>query len=272
MLIRANSVTIYARTPRHDFRGDKKPIIFLHGFLGSSSDWNEIVKSLPEKFYPVQIDLIGHGKSDSPEELKHYCASSIINQISEVQKQLNFDRVILCGYSMGGRAALSYAIKYPSKVAGLILAGSTAGIENLSERKIRREKDKALTENISRSMNEFLIFWYNQELFKSLASNKKKLEQIIYRRGKNNRTGLKNILLKFGTGSMPSYWKRINSFRQKVLLINGEYDNKFAQINYKMQSLFPAAEVKTVKACSHAVHIEKPYDFSILLNNFLKNF
>ena len=43
----------------------------------------------------------------------------------------------LIGYSMGGRAALSYAVKYPEKLAGLILESTSAGI---ADEKLRRRK------------------------------------------------------------------------------------------------------------------------------------
>ena len=41
----------------------KPTLVFLHGFLGSSTDWNETVSLLQDDFYCVTIDLPGHGDS-----------------------------------------------------------------------------------------------------------------------------------------------------------------------------------------------------------------
>ena len=41
-------------------------VFLLHGFTGSSNDWNEIIPQSQQKVFLCCIDLIGHGKSDSP--------------------------------------------------------------------------------------------------------------------------------------------------------------------------------------------------------------
>ncbi len=57
----------------------KKDAIFvflLHGFTGSSNDWKEIIPLLNKNYSYVAIDLIGHGKSDSPQNVELYTAHS----------------------------------------------------------------------------------------------------------------------------------------------------------------------------------------------------
>ena len=49
-------------------KGQNNLVLFIHGFTGSSKDWGEILPRINNKFKTLAIDLVGHGKSDSPDE------------------------------------------------------------------------------------------------------------------------------------------------------------------------------------------------------------
>ncbi len=72
---------------------------------------------------------------------------------------------------MGGRAALSYAVKYPEKLAGLILESTSAGIadEKLREERVRSD-EKIIKIIEEKSIEEFVEYWMNQDLFASLKN------------------------------------------------------------------------------------------------------
>ena len=50
---------------RHTVSGhpERPTVLFLHGFLGSSADWNDVVAALEKDFYCLVVDLPGHGDS-----------------------------------------------------------------------------------------------------------------------------------------------------------------------------------------------------------------
>ena len=54
---------------------EKIPILFLHGFTGSSEDWMFLVEKLPSQFTPICVDLIGHGNSSSPPDVEKYTSN-----------------------------------------------------------------------------------------------------------------------------------------------------------------------------------------------------
>ena len=117
MTIELDSLQFNVLINEEKLKAGKIPLIFLHGFTGSSNDWESIFNKLPGKFLPVAIDLIGHGKSSSPIELDYYSPLAIADQLNNIFIKLDFDKVILCGYSMGGRAALTYAVQFPHKIS-----------------------------------------------------------------------------------------------------------------------------------------------------------
>ena len=100
-------------TPNVDFNvkiiGDIQnyiPLVFLHGFMSSMENWNEIV---PELDIPiVLIDLPGHGQSHF-KEIDNYSFTEWIDDFKFILDKLSINRINLYGYSMGSRLALSFA-------------------------------------------------------------------------------------------------------------------------------------------------------------------
>ncbi len=252
-------------------RHNRIPIVFLHGFTGSAKDWLFIFDSLPKKFFPIAIDLIGHGETDSPEDLSMYSCGSIVHQLNSIFEKLGIHKFVIVGYSLGGRAALSYSIKYQHKILAAIFESTTAGIENITEKKERVEHDLLLADKIkSEGMDWFMKFWLDLPMFHSLKE-KFDIDYIRNERAKNNVIGLSNMLAGFSTGLMSSYWYELKYLDFPVLLVTGSEDQKFTTINKRMCELIPNVDLKIVDNAGHNTHLEKPELFIKLVLDFLNS-
>ncbi len=252
----------------------KNPIIFLHGFTGSANDWDFVLEQFPGNSSPIFIDLIGHGESDSPNSVVFYETKFQIELLKYVLEYFELKKVILVGYSMGGRLALSFTMKYQEFVDALVLESTSFGIENEKERLQRIESDKKLAEQIDNSsVEEFINNWIKDPLFNSLRNlDMEKLNDLIKNKIQNNNiVGIKNSLLGFNTGKMKNYFLELNNLKIRTLLIVGELDKKFVKINNKANSLLPKSELIIIKQSGHNVHFEKPKEFLKFLNRFLLN-
>ncbi|MCB0744355.1 MAG: 2-succinyl-6-hydroxy-2,4-cyclohexadiene-1-carboxylate synthase, partial [Ignavibacteriae bacterium] len=250
----------------------KTPIVFLHGFTGNLNDWKFLINKLPPEFTLVIIDLIGHGKSSSPDSLKYYSSKSQIIFLNKIFEKLNLTNIILVGYSMGGRLTLDFTFAFPENVQAIVLESSSFGLTTKIEKEERIINDRKIAELISKSsIEDFITYWINIPLFNSLKSlSKKKYEKNIKEKIKsNNSIGLKNSLIGFSTGKMKNYFRLANKINQKALLITGELDNKFTNIAEKANNILPNTNFVKVKNAGHNVHLEKPQEFLKLLNTFL---
>lgn len=250
------------------------PILFLHGFTGSSHDWDFVFPLLPSSFYPVAIDLPGHGKSIAISGQAMYSAKNTANMIAQVCDELNLNKTIVVGYSMGGRAALCFSLEYSKYIQGLFLESSTAGLKQQKERDERVEKDKALANFILNNTPEaFADYWMNIPLFKSQTNLPEHvLRNLREQKIINNKRGMANSLLEFGTGVMPSLWNLIKDIKKPVSLITGSLDSKFSEINRSMNELLPVSEHTVIKNCGHNIHLENPQEFLSVLLLFLRKF
>jgi len=188
-----------------EFDPSKKTILLLHGFTGSANDWLNVFQKIDKRFNKIALDLIGHGKSSSPSSVNYYMLDSLVNQIEYVITHLRLKETILCGYSMGGRVALNFALTKPDLIKGLILESASAGFKNVKEKDVRKKGDEDLAAYIeNNSLEDFTAMWFDQELFGTLRRfSNEKLKRMKEERTKNSKTGLANSLRGFGTGVMP---------------------------------------------------------------------
>jgi 2-succinyl-6-hydroxy-2,4-cyclohexadiene-1-carboxylate synthase len=257
-----------------EFNQSKKSILFLHGFTGSSGDWKDVVQKIDKRFNKLGLDLIGHGKSSSPNSINYYVKESLVNQIEQVLNSLRLKEVILCGYSMGGRVALNFAIAKPEFVQGLILESSSAGFKNEKERSSRKISDDELATFIeNNSLEDFATRWLDQELFGTLRRfSNNKLKLMKEERTKNTKTGLANTLRGFGTGVMPYIGSELVKLKIPILLITGGLDDKFTRINENLKKIMRSSKHKIISTSGHNTHLEEPKKFVEAVNGFLSRF
>lgn len=249
---------------------DGEPLVLLHGFTGSSFNWNEVINEFPD-YKLIVIDIIGHGQSASPVDPLRYQIEEVVRDLVLILNEMNIEKVNLLGYSMGGRLALSFAMIHPNQVIKLILESSSPGLEDLNERVKRKEADEKLAAEInSLGLVQFVDKWESLPLFKTqnqLSAN----QQNLLRRQRllNNPLGLANSLIGMGTGAQPSWWDKLHSLNIPVLLLCGELDKKFCTIAVRMHKQLTKSVRKEINGAGHAIHVEQPRIFGKIVNDFL---
>ncbi|MBM7692986.1 2-succinyl-6-hydroxy-2,4-cyclohexadiene-1-carboxylate synthase [Peribacillus deserti] len=257
-----------------DIRGQGDPLVLLHGFTGSSANWENPSQFLPENLQLIAIDIIGHGQTDSPADVSRYSMSRVVEDLKQILDILNIDLAVVLGYSMGGRLALSFAAAYPERINALILESSSPGLKTEQERRDRRQSDWNLAGFIEeKGVKAFIDYWGQIPLFQSqqLLLSKETQELIEKQRLNNSQPGLSNSLRGMGTGAQPSLWESMENLNFPVLLLTGSLDKKFCTIAKEMNELLTASEWVIIENAGHAVHVEQPEKFGKIVSDFLAN-
>ena len=251
-----------------DKKLNETPILFLHGFTGSSKSWKETRNNLN---YPsIAIDIPGHGKSTFNNLEDEYTYKELRSEIYLCLRKLNVNKIHLCGYSMGGRLAISFAQKYPNLVNSMILESSSFGISNYQEKNKRFEEDMQLSNSILSSLDDFNDNWEENELFKNQMTRNISgyNEQKIIRRS-HNTIQLSKSLLSFSKGIMPAFEEAFALFDFPVYLINGHDDTKYIKLNRDMMKVHKKAKQYIINDASHNVHLENNELYTDTINNIL---
>ena len=246
-------------------------ILLLHGFLGSSADWAEIVPALEERLYCVAPDLPGHGASLGLPP-GYYTIEGTTRALLDKLGELGIERAALVGYSMGGRLALYLALRHSERCSRLFLESAAPGIDDAAEREARREADERRASALeSGDYEEFLANWYGQPLFASLSRRKGLVERIIEVRRRNDPAELARSLRGMGAGSQPSLWGELAWLRVPTLAVTGELDERYARISRRMAHLNFGVRTAVVPGAGHNVRLEAPRAYLALLQDFLES-
>ena len=103
--------------------GRGRPVLLLHGWLGSWELWRETIGVLGKEFRTYAIDFFGFGES-SGKNNDDFKVDTYVELVHLFMDKLGIVKAPLIGHSMGGTVSLSTAIRYPEKVVKVCVIGS----------------------------------------------------------------------------------------------------------------------------------------------------
>ncbi len=107
--------------------GDGPPIVLGHSFLCSGEMWAAQIGPLAEHYRVINVDQRGHGRS-GPVAGK-FELYDMVDDVVAVLDELDIDRAVWCGLSIGGMVAMRAALTASDRVLALILVDTHAGRE-----------------------------------------------------------------------------------------------------------------------------------------------
>ena len=240
---------------------DRNPrIVFLHGFMGSSQDWEKIINDLAQDYHCLAVDLPGHGQSLGLEPAQYtmpgtaqLLQEALVQQLSPQRHFAN----LLVGYSMGGRLALYLSLSFPQSFPQAQIISGSPGLSDFKARKARRDIDLLRCTEIRDDLKVFLRKWYRQPLFESLWKTSAQ-DILIEQRLRNNPEELGKSLKYLGLGSQPSLWGKLPNSASKLHQIAGELDPKFVSISQEMANCYPALDLRVLPNVGHNIPLENP--------------
>lgn len=107
-----------------------KVLIFIHGLANYHGVWIKNTEELKHHFRCISIDLPGNGLSSKSTE-RPYSLFFYAECIQLMMKELQIEKAVLVGHSMGGHIAMIFALRYPNLLEKLILL-APSGFEQFS--------------------------------------------------------------------------------------------------------------------------------------------
>jgi len=107
--------------------GDGKAVVLVHGFPLDGRVWRDVADVLARSMRVIVIDLPGFGRSVAT---KPFTIDSLADNVMAVAEALKLEAFFLAGLSMGGYVALSAAMRYPTRLAGLVLVDTKSASDD----------------------------------------------------------------------------------------------------------------------------------------------
>lgn len=247
------------------------PVVFLHGFMGTGTDWLNIAELCAESFFCLMPDLPGHGHNIELPISQPLNFDVVVEGLNDFFEQLGLNKVGLVGYSMGGRIAFYTAIRFPHKIKSLVLESSNPGIADEKDRQARAEVDDRRAKTLlSEGIDTFVEQWYDLGLFHTLKRYPQLFAKTKEKRKKNDAQWTAKIIRELSPGRQPSLWEDLDTVSMPVMLMAGALDSKYSEIMTAMSARIPEATVEIMPDAGHNIHLEKPKHFAELITGFLQ--
>ncbi len=250
--------------------GDGPPLLLLHGFTGRGAGWGPHLPVLRRRFTTIVVDLLGHGRSDSPEDPARHAVERQAADLAEIVRQVAGGPADVLGYSFGARVALMLSMNAPSTVRRLILESPSAGIADPVQRQVRRAADEALAADLERDgMATFVARWEGLNLFADQTRLSTAVRRRLHEGRQQNRpSGLAASLRGAGQGTMTPLHGRLAEVQAPTLVIVGGLDPVRARSEL-VAAHIPGAGLAVVPGVGHAPHVEAPARFQAIALAFM---
>jgi 2-succinyl-6-hydroxy-2,4-cyclohexadiene-1-carboxylate synthase len=252
--------------------GSGPPLVLLHGFTGSTETWTPFRATFAAANRVIAVDQPGHGRSTSPANADRYRLDRLATDLRMVLDSLDIDRAVVLGYSMGGRAALRFAVDHHDRIAGLILESASAGISDERQRNERRASDAAVAGKIEREgIEEFVKSWETLSLWDTQKALPLSVRTELHRqRLLNSPTGLANSLRGAGTGEDATMPQAVASISTPTLIIAGALDSKYVALGESLRRSIAGSRLEIIADAGHTAHLEQPQAFASVIVDFLR--
>src|SRR5438093_13102390 len=85
-------------------------LVLIHGLLMNRRMYDRLAPEMASRGHRViAVDLLGHGDSDKPVDMRNYSMSSFANQVAALIAHLELDSPVVGGTSLGANVTLELA-------------------------------------------------------------------------------------------------------------------------------------------------------------------
>ena len=245
--------------------GQGRPLIILHGLLGSLDNWQTLAKRWGEDFHVFTVDQRNHGQSPHNEEMNYHLLSG---DLLEFIREHNIESPVILGHSMGGKTAMSFAFEHPEKITGLIVV-------DISPRHYAVHHQEILDALASVDFNTMHDRKTIQDHLMARIGNMAIvmfLTKNVYWRTDNELGYRFNLeALRDNIATISSWPFEHEQYSRPTLFVRGSNSNYISDNEESIQKHFPNATLLTVHGAGHWVHAEKPDELYNIVKGYMNS-
>ncbi len=225
-------------------------LVFIHGMFGGLSNFDPLLDCLENySIFVPSIPLYELKKSD-------LTIPRLAEWLNKFIEELDIKDPILLGNSMGGHIALEYTHKFSSKVKALLLAGSSGLLEyDFGSTFPKRKSREYLKEKANMTFYEDLADDVIVDELMAVVNSRKKILSLLKITRSTHSFNMEDKLPKI---------------KQPTLLVWGKQDIVTPpKVAKQFHDLLPNSELHFLDRCGHAPMMERPKEFTRIMNEFL---
>lgn len=247
----------------YEVLGRGRPVILLHGWLGSWGLWQDTMSYLGRFYRTYALDFWGFGESGKKRE--SYNVQDFVSLVDQFMEQLGIESAPLVGHSMGGTVSLSVAVQYPHRVRKVVVIGSPIVGSSLS----------LLLKLFGRRPIAYVVYhnlWGLRLGFRILGpfySREPRWAEMMDR--DISRTTLESFLLSIASLRRTDLRPILHQIQAPVMGMYGDNDIVVHPRQWEpLKKALPATRVERFPRSGHFIMLDEPERFQQVLHDFLE--
>lgn len=258
-----SSLTTDQGSVHYEVYGRGKPVIFLHGWLGSWGLWQQTMLDLGSSYRLYALDFWGFGESGKKRVT--YDVQDFVSLVDQFMEQLGIESAPLVGHSMGGTVSLSVAIRYPKRVSKVAVAGSPIAGSSLAPLlKLAGNRPIAFVLfNFMGLFRAWMKYFYARQICKD-----PRFPEMMDR--DLSKTTLESFLLSIASLRRTDLRPHLHQVCVPVLGMYGDKDRVVHPLQWQpLEQGARRAQIARFPTAGHFMMLENPIEFSQILKKFL---
>lgn len=237
------------------------PALVLVNSLGTDARiWDSVIARLAGRYRVISYDKRGHGLSDSPGG--DYSLDDHVSDLAGLLQFLGIERVALAGVSVGGLIAQDFALRYPDRLAALVLCDTAAKVGDVAmwDERIATARQLGLAALAEPVMARWFTERFRRERPAEVAGWRNMLARMPVDGYAGTCAALRDADLRGA----------IAAITVPTLVVVGEQDLATpVELVRGMAQAIPGSQFVTIPDCGHIPSIEQPQALTALMTRFL---
>lgn len=237
-------------------RGVGPYLMLVHGLCSSRAQWRPNLGDLEGFCQPVVVELLGHGRSETPDDPAAYTVAAYIARFEALRAQLGAERWAVCGQSFGAGLTLGYALAHPERIIAQAFTNSSSALgpayppEDEAARRARAQAFEAR----GRGALEAMAFYPKRTGRLPAAVEDELLRDAAL-------ISVRGVALGVGyTSPGLSVAARFSETRVPTLLVNGRREKRFQPLRGQAEKALPGLVIADLEG-GHPVNLDCPEGF-----------
>lgn len=265
--VKTNGVKLY-----YEESGSGTPILFVHEFAGDYRSWEPQMRFFSRRYRCITYNARGYPPSDVPKPVSQYSQAIHVDDAAGVLTELKIKKAHIVGCSMGGYAAIHFAIRY-----GKLALSSTAIGAGFGSDPDKREQFLRDTEAQSKRFDDMGMpnavkdYKVGPSRVQYLNRDPRGFAEFASQFESHSALGSANTLrgVQAHRPSIYSLEKGLSKCRVPMLIVSGDEDDNCLEPGIFIKRVCPTANLLVVPATGHAVNLEEPDLFNNALLDFI---
>ena len=252
--------------------GKGTPIVFVHEFADDLHSWEAQMQYFSRRYRCVAFNARGYPPSDVPKAASKYSQAIATDDIANVMRHLKIRKAHIIGCSMGGYAALHFALRYPRMAISSTVIGAGYGSDP-----DKRAQFLADTEVMIKRFEELGTavaikpYQIGPARVQFQNKNPRGFAHFCAEFAKHSALGSANTLrgVQARRPSIYSLESALRKCRVPLHIMSGDEDNNCLEPGLFIKRVCPSAMLTVAPNTGHAVNLEEPVLFNSMVAEFL---